>query len=56
MRQGARMPSRSREESFGQELVIENVQFEDMGQYECQGINEEAFIPIRRSFSLVVEG
>ena len=50
------MPSRSRQESFGQELVIEDVQFEDEGKYECQGINEQAQTPIRRSFDLSVEG
>jgi len=49
------MPSRSRQESFGQELVIENVQYEDIGRYECQGINDEAQVPIRRSFDLSVE-
>ena len=49
------MPPRKREESFGQELVIENIQFEDMGKYECQGINEETSIPIRRSFDVKVQ-
>ena len=50
------MPSRKREESFGQELVIEQVQFEDAGKYECQGINEETSVPLRRSFDLSIEG
>ena len=50
------MPSRARQESFGQELVIEDVQLEDNGMYECQGISEQAQIPIRRSFDLSVEG
>ena len=46
---------RTRQESFGQELVIENVQFEDEGKYECQGYNQESTIPVRRSFDLKVE-
>ena len=50
------MPLRARQESFGQELVIEDVQFEDMGRYECWGNNDEAQTPIRRSFDLSVEG
>ncbi len=50
------MPPRMREESFGQELVIIDVQFEDAGKYECQGYNEESTTPIRRSFELKVEG
>lgn len=54
-RDGADMPPRSRPESFGQELVIENVQFEDDGKYECEGINDEAMVPIRRSFDLSIE-
>ena len=49
------MPPRKREESFGQELVIENIQFEDAGKYECLGINEETSTPVRRSFDLKVQ-
>ena len=52
----AEMPPNSREESFGQELVIEDVQYEDEGKYECQGINDQAQSPIRRSFDLEIEG
>ena len=54
-RQGADMPTRKREDSFGQELVIENIDFADAGKYECEGINEISPVPIRRSFSLSVE-
>ena len=54
-RVGAAMPPRSRQESFGQELVIEDVQYEDAGKYECLGINDEAQTPIRRSFDLAIE-
>ena len=49
------MPPRKREESFGQELVIENIQYQDAGKYECMGINEETSTPIRRSFDLKVQ-
>ena len=47
---------RWRQESYGQELVIENLQFEDEGDYECQGINDDASVPIRKSFILSIEG
>lgn len=49
------MPGRAKQESFGQQLTIENVQYSDAGKYECQGINDEAMTPIRRSFTLTVE-
>ena len=49
------MPANARKDSFGQELVVENIQFEDQGKYECQGINDESQVPIRRSFDLSVE-
>ncbi len=57
IRVDAEMPQgRWRQESFGQELVIENIQFEDVGKYECQGINDDTSVPIRRSFDLAIEG
>ena len=49
------LPPNHRIDSFGQELIIENVQYENAGKYECQGINDEAMTPIRRSFDLRVE-
>jgi len=49
------MSDRHRLRSFGQELTIDNVQFEDAGTYECQGINENAVVPLRRSMDLSVE-
>ena len=49
------MPTRSREDSFGQELVIEDVQEVDEGKYECVGINDDINVQIRRSFDLKVE-
>lgn len=47
VRLGGPMPRRSRQESFGHELVIEDIQFEDAGKYECQGQNDERATPIR---------
>lgn len=37
------------------QLTITNLQYGDAGNYECQGINDEAMVPIRRSFSLTIE-
>ena len=55
VRDNGALPDRARTESFGQELVIENITYADEGNYECQGINDEAQTPIRRSFQLKVE-
>lgn len=55
VRVGQAMPSQARQESYGQELVIENVKAEDAGRYECQGINDEAPAPVKQSFYLSVE-
>jgi len=49
------MPPRHKYESFGQELVIEDVQYGDAGKYECQGLNDQTIVPIRRSMHLAVE-
>ena len=49
------MPPRKREGSFGQELIIENVQPEDEGKYECIGINDDVNVQIRFSFNLAVQ-
>ena len=38
------MPSRKHEESFGQEMVIEDVQLDDAGEYECLAYNEFTFL------------
>ena len=48
--------SRMRLESYGQELVIDNVELEDGGQYECLGINEETQAPVRGTVQVSVEG
>ena len=55
VRVDAEMPDRARQESYGQELTIENVRDADAGLYECQGINEMSQTPTRRSFTLRVE-
>ena len=54
-RKNGDLPDRSHQESYGMELVIEDVEFEDAGQYECVAINEVAPAPIRRSIILSVE-
>lgn len=54
-RQGKPMPPRKKEESFGQELVIEDVQKSDEGKYECMGINDDTTVPERASFELTIE-
>ena len=46
------MPARHRLESFGQQLTIDNVQFDDAGNYECRAINDLG--AATRSFSLRV--
>lgn len=49
------MSRRARYESFGQQLTIDDVQYEDAGRYECQGINDQTQVPVRRSFDLNIE-
>ena len=36
---GRPLPDRAKIQSFGQELLIENLQFEDAGTYECWATN-----------------
>ena len=55
IRIGRDMPVRHRLESFGQRLTIDNVQYEDEGRYECQGVSESWQVPVRRSMHLDVE-
>lgn len=55
-REGDPIPPKARQESFGQELVLENLQYEDAGKYECEAENSEAMTPERKSFTLKVEG
>ena len=55
-RVAAKFPeNRTFQESFGQDLVIKEVQFDDKGEYECQGFNEEAIVPITSVTDLKVE-
>ena len=49
------MSPRARTESYGQELVIDDVQFEDAGTYQCGGINTETTSAVRRSFNVEVQ-
>lgn len=49
------MPVNVKEFSFGQELKFMNLNYEDAGFYECEGINDEGMVPVRRSFDLKVE-
>ncbi|KAI0242499.1 Neuroglian [Lamellibrachia satsuma] len=49
------MSPRARIDSYGQELIIENVQFEDAGTYQCGGINTETSSAVRSSFNVEVE-
>jgi len=50
----AAMPSKNKLESFGQELVIESVDFSDRGRYQCSASNNEPHT-VTRDFSLTVE-
>ena len=49
------MSPRARTESYGQELVIDNVQFDDAGTYQCGGINTETTSAVRYSFNVEVQ-
>ena len=55
VRIGGDMPDRAHIESYGQELVIDDIEYEDGGTYECQGINTETQVPVLRSFSIAIE-
>jgi len=52
---GTSLSVRHRLESFGQQLTIDSVEYNDAGTYECQGINDMAMVPLRRSIALSVE-
>ena len=54
-RVGGQMSCRHRLESFGQQLIIDNVQLSDAGVYECIGINDMMATPVRSSLHLSVE-
>lgn len=43
-------------DSYGQELVIKDLQFEDMGQYVCMGKNSATPRVISRKFNIEVQG
>lgn len=41
--------------SFGQEIIIRNVQFEDEGSYRCSATNSKDRSPVSKDFQLIVE-
>jgi len=41
--------------SFGQQLTIDNVQFDDAGMYQCEGVNNLTVSPVTRSMRLFVQ-
>ncbi|CAD5115432.1 DgyrCDS4407 [Dimorphilus gyrociliatus] len=49
------LPDRHKLESFGQELVINDIRESDNGVYQCSGINSNSIRPERFSFDLKVE-
>ncbi len=48
-------PPRVQVGPFGKEISIANVNFEDAGQYQCRGTNQESSQPVTRDFELIVE-
>ena len=48
-------PPRVQVGQFGKEIMITNVNFEDAGQYQCRGTNQESPQPVTRDFELIVE-
>jgi len=49
------MPRKNYNSSFGQELVIPDVDFSDKGRYRCVARNTLSGPEVRRDFSLIVE-
>ncbi|XP_076448295.1 neuroglian-like [Babylonia areolata] len=52
---GASLPDRARTQSFGQELVIENLQFDDAGTYRCWATNSVTPTRVERTINVRVE-
>ena len=49
------MPSKNYNSSFGQELVIPDVEFSDKGRYRCAATNSVSGSEVSRDFTLTVE-
>jgi len=49
------MPRKNYNSSFGQELVIADVEFSDKGDYRCEASNSITGPAVTRDFSLTVE-
>ena len=52
---GAPLPDRAKIKSFGQELMIENLDFDDAGTYECWATNTNTQTREQRTMSIRVE-
>lgn len=52
---GEPLPDRARVQSFGQELMIANLQFDDAGTYECWATNTYTQTRVQRTISIRVE-
>jgi len=49
------MPRKNYNSSYGQELVIPLVDFNDKGKYQCMARNSLSGAPATRDFTLIVE-
>ena len=52
---GRPLPDRAKIQSFGQELMIGNLQFEDAGTYECWATNTNTQSRVQRTVTVRVE-
>ncbi|KAK7102380.1 neuroglian-like isoform X2 [Littorina saxatilis] len=52
---GAPLPDRAKIQSFGQELMIQDLQFDDAGNYECWATNTNTQTRVQRTVTIRVE-
>ena len=52
---GRPLPDRAKIQSFGQELMIGDLQFEDAGTYECWATNTNTQTRVQRTVTVRVE-